>query len=304
MRTVFNMLRVPNLMIIAFTFLLLRYLIFIPVYSFYSLNAGMGSLHYLLMITATILIAAAGYISNDYFDVVSDRINKPGKHYIGIKISQGSALAIALVLSFFAIILAIALAISIQNFIPALLLLLALAVAWWYALKLKRSLMWGNFAVACMSAGTIAMAWIIELQFSQVPDAAFRIITGIIAAISIFAYLLSLMREIVKDIEDIEGDSMIKCRSLPIVKGIPFTKIIVLMLSEITLILLLISQLYLLEYLKYAAAIWLFIGVEIPFIFFLKALKHADKKSDFHKLSIMLKWIMLGGMGTIIAGQF
>jgi len=304
MLTAFNMLRVPNLMIIAFTFLLLRYLVFIPVYGYYSLNAGMGGLYYLLMITATLLIAAAGYISNDYFDVATDRINKPGKHYIGIKIPAGSALAMALVLSLFALILAITLAISIQSFIPALLLLFALAVAWWYALKLKRSLMWGNIAVACMSAGTIAMAWIIEHQYSQVPDEAFRIITGIIAAISIFAFLLSLMREIVKDIEDIEGDSLIKCRSLPIVKGIPFTKTIVLMLSEITLILLLISQLYLLEFSKYAAALWLFIGVEIPLILFLVKLKKADEKFDFHKLSQMLKWIMLGGMGTIVAGQF
>jgi 4-hydroxybenzoate polyprenyltransferase len=297
------MLRVLNLLMIACTFLLLRYLIFIPVYGFYSLNAGMGSLHYLLMITATILIAGAGYISNDYFDVVADRINKPGKDYIGIKIQAGSVLAIALIMSFFAMIVAIALTISIQSPVPAFILLLALAVAWWYAIKLKRSFIWGNVAVACMSAGTIAMAWIIEYQFSQVPDEAFRIVTGIIAAISIFAFLLSLMREIVKDIEDIEGDSLIKCKSLPIVKGIPFTKTVVLMLSGITLVLLLISQFYLLEYLKYAAVMWLFIGVEIPLIFFLPALKNADGKADLHKLSTMLKWIMLGGMGTIVAGQ-
>ena len=87
MRTIFSMLRVPNLLIIALTFLLLRYLVFIPVYSGFSINPGMGSLHYMLMITATLLIAAAGYISNDYFDVITDRFNKPDKQYIGIHLS-------------------------------------------------------------------------------------------------------------------------------------------------------------------------------------------------------------------------
>jgi len=304
MRTIFNILRVPNLIIIALTFLLLRYLVFLPVYSFYSVKAGMGSLHYLLMITATILIAAAGYISNDYFDVATDRINKPGKQYVNIKIPAGSVLSMALVLSLLAIILAIALSISIKSSLPALLLLFALAVAWWYAMKLKKSLMWGNIAVACMSAGTIAMAWLIENQYSHIGDEPSRIITGIITAITVFAFLLSLLREIIKDLEDIEGDKLINCRSLPIVKGIPFTKTIVLMLSEITLILLLISQLYLLEFSKYAAALWVLIGVEIPLILFLVKLKKADEKFDFHKLSQILKWIMLGGMGTIVAGQF
>lgn len=304
MRTIVNMLRVPNLLIIALTFLLLRYLVFIPVYSAYSVIAGMGSLHYLLMITATILIAAAGYISNDCFDVATDRINKPEKLYIGIRIPTGSALAMALILSFFAIILTIALSVFIRSLVPAALLLCALAIAWWYALKLKKSLLWGNIAVAGMSAGTVAMAWIIELQITQVPAGPFKIITGIIAAISIFAFLLSLMREIIKDVEDIEGDSLIKCRSMPIVKGILFTKALVLMLSLFTLVLLLIAQLILLESSIYLAAIWLLICVEIPLIFFLAALKKADKKADFHKLSTTLKWIMLGGIATIVAGQF
>lgn len=304
MRTIFTMLRVPNLLIIALTFLLLRYLVFIPVYSTYSMHPGMDSLSYLIMITATILIAAAGYISNDYFDVATDRINKPQKQYIGIHFTPGSTFAIALFFSFFSTVLAIWLAMIIRSWLPAVLLLSALIVAWWYALKLKKSLMWGNLAVASMSAGTIAMAWIIENQFSQVSGEPFRLITGIITFITIFAFLLSLLREIVKDIEDIEGDRLINCKSLPIVKGIAFTKATLLTISVTTLILLLVAQAYLLTHIRILAAIWLLIAVEIPFVYFLIKLGKADKKVDFHKLSSMLKWIMLGGMATIVAGQF
>ena len=304
MRTIFTMLRVPNLLIIAFTFLLLRYFVFIPVYEAYSFIPGMQSLHYVLMITSTILIAAAGYISNDYFDIVTDQVNKPEKQYIGIHISAGTALSTSVLFSFIAVSLGLWLSILIQSWVPAVLLLTALTVAWSYALKLKKSFLWGNIAVACMSAGTIAMAWLIENQSSQVPDKPFRIITGIISAISLFAFLLHFLREIVKDIEDVEGDSLINCRSLPIVKGIPFTKMILIVFTGITLLFLLVAQVYLAQYTKSFAVIWLLICVQIPLLYFIKSLTKAKIKADYHKLSTLLKWIMLGGMGSIIAGQF
>jgi len=304
MRAIINMLRLPNLFIIALTFLFLRYLVFIPIYTANSIASGMGSFNFLLMVTTTILIAVAGYINNDYFDVVTDSVNKPEKQYIGKIISPGTAFATAILLSIVAFVLSIWLTWDVKSWLPATLLLFALAVTWWYALRLKKSFLWGNIAVSCMSAGTIAMAWLIEKQCSQIPNEPSGIITGIIVAISIFAFLLSLLREILKDVEDIEGDRLIHCRSLPIIKGIVFTKVILLLISEILLLLLLIAQVYLLEFAKYPAAIWLLVGVEIPLFYFLRTLKKADVKADFHKLSALLKWIMLGGIGTLVAGQF
>jgi len=304
MRTIYTMLRVPNLLIIAFTFLLLRYFVFIPVYGAYSIISGMQSLHYMLMITSTILIAAAGYISNDYFDVLTDQVNKPEKQYIGIQMKAGTALSTSVFFSLIAVSLGSWLSILTQSSLPGLLLLTALTVAWLYALTLKKSFLWGNIAVAGMSAGTIAMAWLIENQCSQVQDEPFRIITGIISAISIFAFLLHFLREIVKDIEDMEGDSLINCRSLPLEKGIPFTKTILIVFTAITLLFLVIAQIYLAQYGKNIAVIWLLICVQVPLLYFIKSLTKANTKTDYHKLSTLLKWIMLGGMGSIIAGQF
>jgi 4-hydroxybenzoate polyprenyltransferase len=304
MRTIFNMLRVPNLLIIAFTFLMLRYLVFIPVYSFFSMIPGMGSLQYLLMITATILIAAAGYISNDYFDVVTDRINKPEKQYIGKQISPGSTLATALLLSFVAIILSTWLTLVIRSWMPAILLLVALVVVWWYAIRLKKSYLWGNIAVACMSAGTVAMAWILEMQCLQIPPETSGVITRIVASISIFAFLLTLLREILKDVEDIEGDRLIQCNSLPIVKGISFTKSTLFVITAITIILLVITQINLFQYHKFISVLWLLICVEIPLIWFVIALNKSQIKTEYHKLSTLLKLIMLTGILTLVAGQF
>ena len=304
MRTILSVLRLPNLLIVALTFLLLRYLVFLPVYHNYTINPGMGNLHYFLMITSTLLIAIAGYISNDYFDVLTDKVNKPDKLYIDIYIPARLALAIALICSLLAMAVAVWLTWLSQSLYPVLLLFLALVVAWWYALKLKRSFLWGNIAVSGMSAGTIAMAWVIENDCSQVTDEPFGIITTIVAAISIFAFLLSFLREIVKDIEDMEGDKLINCHTLPLVKGIFFTKTFLTVLVWITFVLLLFTQIFLARSSGYVAAIWLLIFVEIPLLYFIKSLKIAKTKSDYHLLSTMLKWIMLGGMGTIIAGQF
>jgi len=298
------MLRIPNLLIIAFTFLLLRYLVFLPVYTAFDLEAGMGELNFLLMVTSTLLIAAAGYLSNDYFDIETDSINKPEKQHIGRGISAGSALAFSFVLSFVAVILAVFLTINIGSWIPASLLLFALFVSWWYAILLKKSFLWGNIAVSCMSAGTIAMAWLIEKQSSEVPQIASAIITSLIVGISLFAFLLSLMREIVKDIEDMDGDKLIGCQSVPLVKGIPFTTKLLYTFAAITFLFLLIAQFQLYQYSRFFAAIWLMVCVEIPLIYFILELRKAGTKQEFHKLSSLLKWIMLGGMSSIIAGQF
>ncbi len=256
------------------------------------------------MVTATILIAAAGYISNDYFDTITDRINKPEKLYIGKQITRGFALSSALLLSLAATILALWLSWSANSWLPGLILVTALLVAWWYAIRLKKSLLLGNIAVACMSAGTIAMAWLIEGLFSGIPEAPSMLITIIVVAISSFAFLLSFIREIVKDIEDIEGDKLIDCQSLPIVKGILITKKVLYLFTSITFLLLIISQLYLFHFSKYIALAWLFACVEVPLVVFIRKLIRSESKADFHRLSSLLKMIMLGGILTMVAGQF
>lgn len=304
MRTLIIMLRLPNLIIIALTFFLLRYLIFIPVYSEVYLEPAIGNVNYSLLIITTLLIAAAGYVANDYFDVVADRVNKPHKQYIDKLFQPGSALAISITLSTIALILTFWLSFSLQSWLPATLLILALAVAWLYAIALKKSFLWGNIAVSCMSAGTIAMAWLTEKQVSILPDEVSNRITVIISAISVFAFMLSLLREIVKDMEDMKGDLLIQCHTLPIVKGIPFTKKILVLLALVTFVLLIVTQVYLLQYAMTIAAIWLTLAVEIPLVYFLVRLKKARLKPDFHSLSSILKWIMVGGIASIVAGQF
>jgi 4-hydroxybenzoate polyprenyltransferase len=304
MRAIYSMLRVPNLLIIAITFFILRYLVFIPVYAGYHIIAGMDSLHYSLMVIITLIIATAGYISNDYFDVETDRINKPQKLYIGKRITPGSVFSVAFILSIAAAVGAIWLSIDTKSWLPATLLLTALIVTWWYAVSLKRTFLWGNIAVSCMTAGTIAMAWAVEKNTSAIDPQASILITSVVTAISIFAFLLSLQREIVKDMEDMEGDKLIRCKSLPLVKGVAFTKRILLVLTGFTIVLLIVAQIYMFEYEKIGAILWIVIAVEMPLVYFAFKLIKSETKTDFHHMSNLLKWIMVGGILTIVAAQF
>jgi len=297
------MLRIPNLLIIVLTFYIVRHLVFLKVYSQYSITPGMPANQYSLLVFITILIAAAGYISNDYFDVATDRINKPHKQYIGKQITPGSALAIAIIISLTATALTTWLTITMKSWVPVTLLMTALVVAWWYAVALKTSFLLGNIAVSCMSAGTIAMAWLVEKQGSTLPQEGVEKITAIVTAVCVFAFLLSLLREIVKDVEDIEGDSAIHCKSLPLRKGLRFTKKVLFSITAITLLLLILTQVRLHQVHKPVVIFWLLIAVELPVLYFLLKLRKASAKSDFHNLSSLLKWIMVGGIGSIVAGQ-
>lgn len=304
MRTIVNMLRLPNLLIIAFTLLLIRHFLFIPVYHSAGILPVTTALQYRLMIVATMLIAAAGYISNDYFDVIADRVNKPRRQYIGTRISAASALAYAFILSTASVAIAAWLSVNMKSLIPLLILATALAVAWWYAARLKKSFLWGNIAVSCMSAGTIVMAWLIEQIGSNLPTQESKSISLIVIAVSVFAFLLSLLREIVKDLEDIEGDKMIGCHSLPITIGISSTRKTLYVLSAVTTALLIYTQAQLLHNSRVFAAAWLLMAVVVPMIYFVVLLGKSQSKKDFHKLSTLLKWIMLGGMLTLPAGHF
>ena len=297
------MLRLPNLLMIVVTYYLTRQLVFVPIYEHYNVSLRLDAVFFGFMTLATVLIAAAGYLSNDYFDIEADMVNKPEKMYIGNLVSPRSVFSIALLLSGISMAIAIWISIHQHSLMAVGLLLLALGVTWWYAKVLKRSFIWGNVAVACMSAGTIAMAWLIEMQGTGLPKEGVITIGNIVITISLFAFLLSLMREIVKDVEDMEGDRLIGCRSLPIVKGVRFTKAIVFVLLGVTLVLLAATQYKLSIQSRLLAAIWLFVAVDLPLVYFAFKLENARLKADFHSISSLLKWVMLGGMCSLIAGQ-
>lgn len=246
---------------------------------------------FILLISATFLSAAAGYIINDYMDVKLDMVNKPNEVIIGKTISRRWAI---LLHSGFNI-LAIFLAWQISYKVAALVFTCSLLL-WMYSQYFKKSYLLGNLLVAFMTASTIFILYFF--------DSRTNVFTYIIYAI--FAFLSNLIREIIKDTEDIRGDSKFDAKTLPIKLGVKKTKQILINLQILFLISCL-SFLYVFKLLNgldtnrlILFVCYVSVLIILPSLYFLYLLWNADTKKHFTKLSFFSKLIMILGILSMV----
>lgn len=229
-----------------------------------------------LLSVSTVLIAAAGYIINDYYDVKIDYINKPERVVIGKNIPRRYAILFHVVLSGIGIAIGLLLSwrLAALNVLSAFLL-------WLYSNNLKRLPFIGNFSVAFLTGLSV---WIVDLLY--------RHGSALIVIYASFAFFMTLVREIIKDMEDLKGDNTFGCRTLPIVWGLRRTKFVIyFVLAVFALTVILINQFYKALPLQYFL-IFLF----IPLLILLYRLIRADTTRDFAALSTFCKIIMLLGI--------
>ncbi len=233
-----------------------------------------------LLATSTAIIAAAGYIINDYYDIKIDLINKPGRVVIGKGITRRYALFFHSVLSLTGIALGFILGwrIGIIHFMSVFLL-------WWYSNSLKRQPFVGNFVVAWLTAVSILLVSIVYYSNNS-----------LVVIYALFAFFMTLIREIVKDMEDLKGDNTFGCKTLPIIWGIRKTKwVLYLLLFLLATSVLLLNFGYTQLPLSYFL-IFLF----VPLGLLLMRLLPADTRKDFYWLSQWCKTIMLLGIMSML----
>jgi 4-hydroxybenzoate polyprenyltransferase len=302
MKVLLKLIRLPNLIIIAVTLYGFRFLVIKPYYQMSGTEFQLSSFTFGLVVAVAMMIAMTGYIINDFYDIEIDRINRPGRPAVSGQISPGSLPVIAVMLSVLTLAAVAILCIRMRSLFPVPIPLITLATVWWYARYLKKSFIWGNLIVAFMSALTLGYAWLFEwylLNRSGIDIYEVKPITQIVAGIMVFAFLLSFIREIVKDLEDQEGDRRFGCRSLPIIKGDGYTKRFLVLTTSILILLLTASQFWLWKADFPMVAFWLIPSVELPLMIYLFRLSRASSQSDYHRLSTVTKWIMVGGISTM-----
>ena len=233
-----------------------------------------------MLVFATICIASAGYIINDYFDVKIDLINKPREVIIGKYIKRRWAMLIHQILNFTGI--AIGFLLGLKVF---LINILAVSTLWFYSERFKKKAFIGNFLVAILTAFSLI---ILSVYYQKN--------TLLVNIYALFAFFISLIREIIKDMEDIRGDARYGCRTLPIIWGIRRTKIL-LYIFIISFVIILISMAYILDN---QHLIFIFSFSILPFSWFVYTLYWADKRRDFTFLSRVCKLIMLTGILSMI----
>ena len=260
--------RVGNLIIIALT----QYFTAGFLIGMHTLN----DFKLMLLSISTISIAAGGYVINDYYDVKIDYINKPDRVVIGKIISRRYAILFHVLLSAIGIALGVylSLGIGLVNAVSVFLL-------WLYSNNLKRLPFIGNVTVAFLTGLAV-----------MVVDLFYRTNNSLIIIYALFAFFITLVREVIKDMEDLKGDNSFGCKTLPIVWGIRKTKMLLyVILVAFAGTVVILNQLYRALPFKYHL-IFLF----VPLFWLLYRLIRADMKKDFARLSIFCKVIMLLGI--------
>lgn len=236
----------------------------------------LNDLKLFLLAFSTVAIAAGGYVINDYYDVKIDYINKPDRVVIGKSITRRYAILFHVVLSSIGILLGVYLSwrIGAINVLSVFLL-------WLYSNNLKRLPFIGNLTVAFLTGLAV-----------YIVDIFYRTNNSLVIIYALFAFFMTLIREVIKDMEDLKGDNTFGCKTLPIIWGIRKTKLLIYVIVIVFAgIVVLLNQLYRALPFKYHL-IFLF----IPLLWFIFRLIRADMKKDFKRLSIFCKVIMMLGI--------
>ncbi len=275
----------PFLKLIRYKNLLIILLTQILVYLFLREESSIGDIlnpYFLLLALSTFLIAAAGYMINDYSDVKIDVINKPEGLLVGKYFSSRWVLVLHLFFNFTGICIG-----AFLNYKLGIIDLFTAWLLWRYSVSFKYKLFVGNLVIAFLMALSIIVVYY-----------PFRdILLQWLLFYACFAFMTGFVREIIKDIEDIEGDAANNCKTIPIVYGMYKTKIILVytIVSIITLLL------FVIFYFIYQKAIiypiYLSAFILFPFLRILMLLRNADTKKSFSLLSRNLKIMMV--LGTL-----
>ena len=252
-----------------------------------------------MLVTASVCIAAAGYIINDYFDLNIDLVNKPSRLIIEKYINRRWAIVFHLCLSLIGFLISGYAGYRLKNIYIPFFNLLAIAALWLYSTTFKKKLLIGNVVISLLTAWVILVITLAEFTLTRSADADKFIIPRLLKVSFLyagFAFIISLIREVVKDMEDINGDMKYGCETMPIVWGIPVSKVfagvwLVVLIGGVAIL-----QFYVLQLGWWLSAIYCVLLIIIPLLWILRELYRAQADTDFGKLSSAIKFVMLTGI--------
>lgn len=300
-----KLIRLPNLLFIALTQVLFQVCIFYPLYP------GSIPVHdtrnFILLVLSSLLIAGAGYIINDYFDINIDEVNKPERMVVDKVINRRWAIAWHLILSATGVLLT-ALALPVfEKWYILLANIFCVFLLWFYSTTFKRKLLIGNVTISLLTAWTILLIFLSKVSFNDAFEAAnpgqpkFFRFAFLYAG---FAFIISLIREAVKDVEDMPGDERYGCRTMPIVWGVNAAKVYIAVWLIILISTLVVIQVYILQFQWWWAVVYCILLIILPLFYIFWKLFKAVTVQDYHNLSNLLKLTMLTGILSMIFFYF
>ncbi|AXY74482.1 ubiquinone biosynthesis protein UbiA [Paraflavitalea soli] len=300
-----RLVRTLNLVFIAFTQLLFLYCIVIPVFQQANMPLIIPISQIVILVVASVLIAAGGYIINDYFDLNIDQVNKPGKLVVEKHIKRRWAIVWHFVLSTAGILLSAWVAWKTRIWWLAPANVCCVIALWFYSTTFKRKLLSGNIIISLLTAWTVmVVGFMVHYKVIKTPG-----LSGLVQASKImritflyagFAFIISLIREVIKDIEDMAGDAKYGCRTMPIVWGVNVSKVFTGTWIVVLVAALFIVQAYVLTFEWWGSALYCVLLIIIPLLYILRKLYTAQSSREFHVLSNWVKLVMLTGIVSMI----
>lgn len=296
-----NLIRWKNLLLIAFVQVLIKYALFDP----FNIDVTLNGFGFSLLVIASLCIAAAGNIINDIYDIDTDLINKPEKVIVSKSISETKAFNLFLSLTIIGVCIGFYLSNLIDKTGFSALFIFTSALLYVYTTSLKQTLLIGNIVVSVLVALSIIIVGLFDLipaitsENQQTQLTIFKILINY----ALFAFMINLLREIIKDIEDFEGDTKADMRTLPIVIGKNKSKTVLFVLSFIPLLAIVYYVITFL-YKQQIAVGYFLLFVVAPLLYFSIKVLSANTQKKLHHLSNVLKLILFFGVLSLLLYKF
>lgn len=288
-----KLIRLPNLIMIAVTQFLVRYCLIIPAFLTEKKVTGempphLNKIQFLLLVLSTLLIAAGGYIINDICDTDIDKTNRPGKNIIGKNISEATAMKWYYAFTFSGILFGFLVAFQIDKISMAAIPLFCALSLYMYSTFYKKRFVTGNIIIALVTSLSVLLIGLFEPEFYR------NIIYLLYYAV--FAFEMSLIREIIKDAEDLDGDERAQCKTIPVRLGLPKTKVIIISLITFTIA----TIVFVLRkdfWQNTVISFWNLVAIfSLPLLALIYLVGTSKEKNDYHYASLFCKIFMSFGI--------
>ncbi len=263
-------------------------------------------LDFFMSVMVMVCLAAAGNIINDYFDLKVDRVNKPDRIIVGNTIKRRVAMASHHVINVLAVLLGICLAWRYDQLVLAVVPVFMAGSLWYYSILFKKQLLIGNFVVALMVAIVPLWAGVFDLialnetygEYMVNGPQFFSVLWQWLLGFSLFAFIITLIREAQKDLEDIKGDAVGKFRTLPLEYGISMARMYIGLLSLLCIIGILVVGIPISEISQKPVLFWLcfIFTVLLPLAAGWFFTVRGKGKRDYHTAATFSKVAMAGGI--------
>lgn len=312
MKAFFDLIRWQNLLIVILTMFLMRYAVIEPLLSEAGVVLLQGSgeetpmmiqfslFNFILLVAATVFITAGGYVINDYFDIKTDLINK-GKVIVGTRIQRRQAMMLHNVFNLAGVAIGFYISWRSGYFWLGMMFLIVSGLLYFYSASYKRQFLIGNIIVAVLTAMVPLLVVFYEwpalyryysVNATAVPELSFLFYW--IGGFAFFAFITTLTREIIKDIEDFEGDVAYGRNTVPVVTGILTSKIITAIMVVLTVALLYLAW-YLFLFDK-VTLLYISAAVVMPLITVIFTVFRSTDRKQMHQASRLMKIVMLSGI--------